>query len=153
MHKIAQRVVRTLCALAGVAVIWGVFHQADYLTTKENAKAARSRAQVAVSQTTNFGRIITDGDGKIIAWNRGMVDTTGWKADDVLGKPIESFLAAGASDTPVGRALLEGGSGEGNLAIRTAGSKHQTVLIKAKVNTASQFRYVIADPVGQLNSL
>lgn len=153
MHRIAQRVVRTLCALAGVAVIWGVYHQADYLTTKENAKAARSEAQIAVAQTANFGRIITDGGGRIIAWNRGMVDTTGWKADQVLGKPISSFLAAGADKTPVGMALLYGGSGEGNLAIRSAGSKHQTVLIKAKVNTASDFRYVIVDPAGELNAL
>lgn len=140
-------------AACGLLLLGWVMLNADHLTTRKAAKTAKQEAQTAVDRTANFGRIIIDGDGKIISWNRGMSETTGWKADQMIGKQIGSILAPGAAETPVGQALLAGGTKEGNLAIRRAGSKSATVLVKVHVNTADRFRYVIADPVGQVTPL
>ncbi len=153
MHRLASVVVKTLAVAAGVAVLWAVLSNASHLTIRQEARAKKADAQTAVDRTANFGRIITDGQGKIIAWNRGMSETTGWRADEMIGKNIADVIAPADADSPVAQALITGGSADGNVLLRRAGSKSATVLIKAHVNTASDFRYVLVEPAGQLNSL
>lgn len=140
-------------AAMGLSLLGWVFLRADHLTTREKARDAKAQAQVEVDRTTNFGRMIVDGDGKIISWNRGMSEATGWKADRMIGRNVSTILAPGWEATPVGSALLTGGAAEGNLSLRRAGDPGATVLIRVHINTASQFRYVVADGVAQLNTL
>lgn len=153
MHKFASWVVKIVCVSGGLAILAAVMLRADHLTTRERAKTAKQEAQVAVDRTPNFGRVITDASGNVISWNRGMSETTGYRADETIGKPIANFIAPSAMDSPVAKALLAGGHEEGNLLLRRAGTKNGTVLVKASINTASNFRYVVANPVGQLTGL
>lgn len=153
MHKLASIVVKTLCVCAGLAVLYAVLSNANHLTVRQEAKAKKADAQTAVDRTANFGRIITDGEGKIISWNRGMSATTGWRADEMIGTNIADIIAPEDAAGKVAQALIAGGSAEGNILLRRAGSKSATVLIKAHVNTASDFRYVLVEPAGQLNAL
>lgn len=140
-------------AVCGLCLLGWVLARADHLTVRKEAKTAKQEAQVAVDRTANFGRIITDGSGRIISWNRGMSATTGWRADEMIGKNIADLIAPEDAASKVAQALVTGGSADGNVLLRRAGSKSATVLIKAHVNTASDFRYVLVEPAGQLNSL
>lgn len=153
MHRLASIVVKTLCVAAGLAVLWAVMSTANHLTVRQEAKTKKADAQTAVDRTANFGRVITDAQGKIIAWNRGMSETTGWRADQMIGKNIADVIAPEALASKVAQALVAGSHADGNVLLRRADSKSATVLIRAHVNTAGDYRYVLVEPAGQLNSL
>lgn len=152
-HHAARIVLRSIAIAAGLILLSWVYFRADHLTTMQHAKTAKQEAQVAVDRTANFARIITDGSGKIISWNRGARETTGFRADEMIGQQIADVIAPSDMGSTVAQALLTGGTGEGNLLLRRAGTKHGTVLIKASVNTASDFRYVVGTPAGEINTL
>lgn len=152
-HRAARIVLRSIAVAAGLILLSWVYFRADHLTTMQQAKTAKQEAQIAVDRTTNFARIITDGSGQIISWNRGARETTGFRADEMIGKPIADVIAPSAMDSAAAQALLTGGTAEGNLLLRRAGTKHGTVLIKANINTASDFRYVVGTPAGEINTL
>jgi PAS domain S-box-containing protein len=153
MHKLATIVVKTLCVAAGLAVLYAVLANANYMTVRQEARSKKADAQTAVDRTANFGRIITDGSGTIISWNRGMSATTGWRADQMIGQKISSVIAPEDQEGKVAQALIAGAHADGNILLRRAGSKTATVLIRAHVNTAGDYRYVLVEPAGQLNSL
>jgi PAS domain S-box-containing protein len=144
---------RWLGAFLCLVVLGWIMTRANYLTVRQEAKAKKVDAQTAVARTANFGQVIVDGSGKIIAWNRGMSETTGWRADQMIGKQITDVLAAGAEDSKVVRAMLEGGAASGNMLLKRAGTKTGTVLIHAHVNTADDFRFVTAEPAGAHHTL
>ncbi len=153
VYRFSVIAIRVMLSCVGVGVLAVVMLRANHMTTREHAKTANQEAQVAIARTANFGRVITDGNGVVISWNRGMSESTGYRADETIGKPIANFIAPSAMDSPVAKALLAGGHEEGNLLLRRAGTKNGTVLVKASINTASNFRYVVTNPVGQLTGL
>lgn len=150
MYRFAVFAVRAILTCAGIGTLAVVMLRADHMTTRDRAKTAKQEAQVAVDRTANFGRVITDASGKIISWNRGMSDTTGWRADEMIGKNIAEIIPKGSPDL---EAILAGEADGRNVAIRRSGTKHATVLVKLNAYSADGFRYVTARPAGELNSL
>lgn len=149
-YRVAKFAVRTIATCVGLGTLAVVMLRAEHMTVRQQAKTEKQEAQVAVDRTSKFGRVIMDASGKIISWNRGMSDTTGWRADEMIGKNIAEIIPKGSPDL---EAILAGEADGRNVTIRRAGTKHATVLVKLNAYSADGFRYVTARPAGELNSL
>ncbi|RMD52442.1 MAG: response regulator, partial [Nitrospirae bacterium] len=67
------------------------------ITDRIKAEADRRKLVMAV-QSSGDGVLITDPEGKIEYINPAMVEITGWKPEDILGRDLKSFLGSAMPD-------------------------------------------------------
>jgi PAS domain S-box-containing protein len=71
----------------------------------DQLRASEERLRLLLENITDYAVFMLDVDGRVATWSRGAEKITGWRAEDVLGRPVSAFYTA--EDKLVGKASLE----------------------------------------------
>lgn len=94
----------------------------------DRLRESEERFRRLVEEAKDYAIWMLDPAGRIVSWNRGGEQLTGWQADEIIGRGVECFflpedLAAGKPHDGVSRARADGRSEEEGWRVRKDGSR------------------------------
>ncbi|MEA2631271.1 MAG: hypothetical protein QOE66_1490, partial [Chloroflexota bacterium] len=110
----------------------GILAQGVDLTDRKRAEAAvrerDERLRLFLGHATDYAFIITDPEGLTLAWQGGAEQITGWRADEIFGKPASVLFtpeerAAGVPEAEMARAAQAGRAEDRRWHMRKDGSR------------------------------
>lgn len=64
------------------------------MNTTETTNQVREMLELALGAVKDYALILTDKDGLIVAWLAGSEDVLGYRADEIVGKPLSTIFVA-----------------------------------------------------------
>ena len=113
----------------------------DRKRAEEELRESEQRLRLLVEAVEDYAIFTLDPEGRIVTWNTGAQRTTGWTADEVLGRHFSMFyppeaVAEGLPQRTLERAAAEGRSWEEGLRVRKDGSQYWADVLIAPLRDA-----------------
>lgn len=97
-HSYNPTLAKRLAMIAGTLVAAVVFLGTAYGFLKASREAVRigalgdvPAATEALANTPDIGRVLLNSRGKVLKWNRGMSELTGFRAADMIGQTMDAL--------------------------------------------------------------
>ncbi len=109
---------------AKVAIFADLFRKTRELAAEERNRAAATiraredRLRLILDNTTDYGFVITDVEGRVTEWEGGCRSVTGWTAEEAIGQPISFFFTAEDRDASVWKSEMQRAAAAGRASDR-----------------------------------
>ena len=109
---------------AKAAIFADLFRKTRDLAAEERNRAAATiraredRLRLILENTTDYGFVIADVEGRITEWEGGCLSVTGWTAEEAIGQPIGFFFTSQDRDASVPTSEMKRAASEGRASDR-----------------------------------
>ena len=109
---------------AKAAIFADLFRKTRELAVEERNRAAATirakddRLRLILDNTTDYGFVIADVEGRVTEWEGGCLSVTGWTAEEAIGQPIGFFFTSEDQDSSVPKTEMQRAAVEGRASDR-----------------------------------
>ena len=109
---------------AKATIFADLFRKTHDLAAEERNRAAATiraredRLRLILDNTTDYGFVIADVEGRVTEWEGGCHSVTGWTAEEAIGRPISFFFTEEDQDASVWQSEMRRAAAEGRASDR-----------------------------------
>lgn len=109
---------------AKATIFADLFRKTRELAAEERNRAAATiraredRLRLILDNTTDYGFVIADVEGRVTEWEGGCHSVTGWSAEEAIGQPISFFFTSEDRDASVPKSEMRRAAAEGRASDR-----------------------------------